>query len=87
MTPDTLLLAAMALVGLTGILAFIRLQKGPQLPDRVIALELVSVCMICLIGIWTIYTDEGWYLDAALVLAILAFVSTVALARYMEKDT
>jgi len=67
------------------ILAFIRVVRGPSLPDRVIALDLISTVAVGLIAIYSISTGQLVYLPAAIMLALIAFLGTVALALYIEK--
>jgi multicomponent Na+:H+ antiporter subunit F len=66
-------------------LAFVRLVKGPSLPDRVVALDLITLVAIGMIGVFIVVNDEPVYLDAAIALAIISFVGTVAFARYLER--
>jgi len=67
------------------ILAFIRLLRGPSLPDRVVALDLITTLGIGVIGVYAIATDQAVLLDVAMVLALTAFLGAVAFAYYMEK--
>lgn len=67
------------------VLALVRLLRGPSTPDRVVALELVSTLSVGVIAVYTIDTNETQLLGAATVLALLAFLGTVAFARYLEK--
>jgi len=66
-------------------LSFLRLIKGPSLPDRVVALDLITLEIIGLVGVFMVSTDDPAYLDTAIALAIVAFVGTVAFARYLEQ--
>ena len=66
-------------------LAFIRLVRGPSLPDRVVALDLISIIIIGIIGVFVVVTNQPVFLDAAIILALLGFVGTVAFARYLER--
>jgi multicomponent Na+:H+ antiporter subunit F len=66
-------------------LAFIRLVRGPSLPDRVVALDLITVQLAAMLAVDTIATGQPVFLDAAIVLALIAFFSTVAFARYLER--
>jgi multicomponent Na+:H+ antiporter subunit F len=66
-------------------LTFVRLVKGPSLPDRVIALDLMSVIGIGLIATYAIATGQPILLDVAIILALLSFLGTVAFARYVER--
>ncbi|MCV2875236.1 cation:proton antiporter [Rhodobacteraceae bacterium XHP0102] len=69
------------------IFSFIRLVVGPTLPDRVVALDLMTVLIIVFCGIFAILEDKPAFLDVALVLALVGFLATVALARYVERYT
>ena len=66
-------------------LSFIRLVRGPSLPDRVVALELCGTVVVGMIAVQAILTDQHVLLDVAIGLALVAFLGTVAFARYVEK--
>jgi multicomponent Na+:H+ antiporter subunit F len=66
-------------------LAFVRLARGPSLPDRVVALDLISVITVGFIAAYAIDTGQRVFFDAALVVALIAFLGTVAFARYIER--
>ena len=69
-------------VGLT----FIRLLTGPTLPDRVIAIDLIGVLLVCLLVLMAGVTAQQAFLDVAMVVALISFVGTVAYARYIERE-
>ncbi|NJK87945.1 MAG: cation:proton antiporter [Myxococcales bacterium] len=60
--------------------------RRPHLADRVIALDLVAYITVCIIGTGAMLTGDGPLLDVALVLSLLAFLGTVAFARFIEGD-
>ena len=66
-------------------LAFYRLVRGPSLPDRVVALDLITVQIAGMLALDTIVTNDSVFLDAAIVLALISFLATVAFARYLER--
>jgi len=66
-------------------LALIRLIKGPTLPDRVVALDLIAITAVGLIGVYAVTTRQPIYIDEAMVLALIAFLGTLAFAHYIEK--
>ena len=66
-------------------LAFIRLCKGPSLADRVIALDLIAFITIGFIGVFTIYSNATAFMDIAITLALVAFLSTIAFARFIMR--
>lgn len=78
-----ILVLAMLTVAL--FLAFFRLVRGPSLPDRVVALDLISLLAVGIIAVYTIAMNQTIFLDAVTVLALVIFLGTVAFARYLEK--
>jgi len=76
----TLLMAAL-------FLAFIRLFKGPTLPDRIVALDLIATLIMGFIATYAIGTDKPVYLDVSIAIALTSFIGTVAFARYLERRT
>ncbi|MGY6549674.1 MAG: monovalent cation/H+ antiporter complex subunit F [Roseinatronobacter sp.] len=65
--------------------AFIRVAIGPSLADRVVALDMMTVTIISFCGVYAVFMDEPSLLDVAIVLALVGFLATVALARYAER--
>lgn len=76
---------ALAIMMVGAGLAFIRLVRGPALPDRVVAFDLLSIQVLGIICGTAIITGRPSLLDAAIILALLAFLATVAFARYVER--
>lgn len=74
-----------AMLSVALVLAFIRLVRGPSLPDRVVALDLIGTMVVAIICTYAIATDQRVLLDVAIVLALIAFISTVAFAQYVER--
>lgn len=87
MTPaDALSLStsiALTLLGLALLLSMVRIIIGPTLADRVLALDLMTVVAMGFVGAIAIRTGLMLYLDIAIALALLGFLATVALARYV----
>lgn len=77
--------AVLILLSLALVLAFIRLARGPSLPDRVVALDLITATAVGMIAVYSIYARQPVFLDAATVLALVSFLGTVAFARYVER--
>ena len=67
-------------------LALWRLVRGPSLPDRVVALDMMSIAIVAFCGLAAVKTGVTAYLDVALVMALVAFLATVALARFAERQ-
>jgi len=66
-------------------MAFYRLWRGPSLPDRVVALDLLTTLGIGVIAFVAIFTDKPAFLDVSTVMALTAFLGTVAFAYYVEQ--
>jgi multicomponent K+:H+ antiporter subunit F len=62
-----------------------RLARGPSLPDRILALDTLYVNTIALLVLLGIGFDTQLFFEAALVVALLGFISTVALAKYIAR--
>jgi multicomponent Na+:H+ antiporter subunit F len=77
--------AALVMVMLAVILAMFRLVKGPSLPDRVVALDTMTVLIVAFCGLFAIDTGVAAFLDVAVVLALVGFLATAALARFVER--
>lgn len=73
------------LLSISLLLAFIRLAKGPSLPDRVVALELVTAIVTAIVGTHAIDTGVASFLDLAIVLALTAFLAAIGFARFLER--
>ncbi|WP_232522312.1 monovalent cation/H+ antiporter complex subunit F [Marinimicrobium alkaliphilum] len=67
------------------LLAFWRLSKGPSLPDRVVALELIATLVASIVGVHAIDTGVSSFLDIAIVLALTAFLAAIGFARFLER--
>ena len=67
------------------IFSFVRLLQGPNLPSRVIALDMMSVLGIGIIVVYSVVTDQPVFVDVAGVLALVSFLGTVAFAAYVER--
>ena len=62
-----------------------RLLRGPGLPDRILALDTLYMNTIALLVLFGIQFDTQLLFEAALVVALLGFVGTVALAKYVTR--
>jgi multicomponent Na+:H+ antiporter subunit F len=76
-------LAALFLVG-AFVMAAVRLIIGPTLPDRVVALDLLTMLVVAFLTLFALATGVGAYLDAALALALVGFLATIAFARFVD---
>jgi multicomponent Na+:H+ antiporter subunit F len=74
------------LLGLAMLLSFVRLCVGPTLQDRIVALDLIAVLTVGMILTNTAGTGQRALLDAAILIALVGFLGTVAYAWYVEKE-
>jgi len=74
----------LVLLGAACILAMLRLWIGPHAPDRIVAIDTLSVIATGVIVVLALFFDSALYLDVALLYGALAFVGVVALARAIE---
>lgn len=75
----------MALVLLSVLFAFARIARGPSFSDRVVALDMMSVSIVAFCGLFAIRTGISAFLDVGIVMALIGFLATVALARFAER--
>jgi multicomponent Na+:H+ antiporter subunit F len=83
---DLVFTLTLTVLAVAAVLTFVRLVRGPTLPDRVIAIDLIGVLIVCLLVVVAESTAQQAFLDVAMVLALISFVGTVAYARYIERE-
>ncbi|MDN3988722.1 K+/H+ antiporter subunit F [Zwartia vadi] len=76
---------ALVAIGLSMALTLYRLIKGPDAPDRILALDTLYVNAVALLIVLGIYDGSSIYFEAALLIALIGFVATVALARFIAR--
>ena len=80
------LVVVLPLLAVALLLVFVRLVRGPDLPDRVVALDLMTVLLMGMIAVYGIGANQPVFLDVAIVLALVSFVATIAFAAYLERS-
>lgn len=73
------------MLSLALLLAFIRLTRGPSLPDRVVALELIASIVVGFVGVHAIDIGISSLLDVAIVIALTAFLAAIGFARFLQR--
>jgi multicomponent Na+:H+ antiporter subunit F len=76
---------AFVLIFLGMVFGIIRLVIGPEIVDRVVAIDLLTIIAIAVIALLAHIADRFIYLDVALVYGLLSFLGVLAVARYLEK--
>ncbi len=74
---------ALALVAAAIAMSFWRLLRGPSVPDRVLALDTLYVNTIALLVLFGIHLGSALFFEAALLIALMGFIGTVALSKYL----
>ena len=82
MFPKIVIILLLAATVLTGI----RVIIGPSVWDRLLGLYLVSTKIIILIVLFAFISSQSFYLDVGLAFALLGFVGTTSLAKFLQKD-
>ncbi len=80
---DIAIPVAFALMALALLLNLWRVLRGPDLPDRILALDTLYVNSIALLVLFGIHLGTAIYFEAVLLIAMMGFVGTVAIAKYL----
>jgi multicomponent Na+:H+ antiporter subunit F len=75
----------MFVLALAAAIVFVRLVRGPSLPDRVVATDLLGTLTVGLLVVGAAASGQRAFLDAAVIIALIAFVSNIAYARFIER--
>lgn len=82
--PEWVLTASQYMLAAAIVLSTIRVIKGPTLLDRIIALDLIAALTMAQCVVLTLVSGFIPYLDIAIAIALISFIATVALVRYLE---
>ncbi len=73
----------LAMLALAVVLNLLRLIEGPDMPDRVLALDTLSINALALIVLLGIWLRSGTFFEVALLIAVMGFVTTVAVGKHL----
>jgi multicomponent Na+:H+ antiporter subunit F len=73
------------IAALVTLLSAYRVVEGPSTPDRVVALDTIGTNVVAIAVLYAMWTGVGLFVDVALVLAIIGFISTIAVARFVTE--
>lgn len=82
---ETSITIALAIISLAMVLGLWRLWRGPSLPDRVMALDKLYINAAALLILLGISFDSDLYFEVALLIAIIGFISTAAVCKYLMR--
>ena len=77
-------LATQVMLGIALLLALVPLLRGPNLPERILGLEMTALLIIALICTEAVVTGIPAFLDIAVVMALMNFLVAVGFARHIE---
>lgn len=80
-----MLVTSMVLFAIAIAIAMFSIIRGPSLPDRVISLDFIGVNLISVIAVVSVLFNTKAFLEVILILGILAFISTIALSKFIER--
>ncbi|WP_445939937.1 K+/H+ antiporter subunit F [Pseudomonas sp.] len=73
----------LVIIGMALILTTARLIIGPDLPDRILALDTLYINAIVMLVLFGVWLGSNLYFEAALLIAVMGFIGTVAVAKYL----
>lgn len=82
---EVVILICLGLISLAMLCTLIRVFRGPDLPDRVLALDTLYINSIALIMLLGVYLNSDLFFEAALLIAVMGFVSTVAVSKHLMR--
>jgi multicomponent Na+:H+ antiporter subunit F len=84
-TTDILYYVVLPMLTFSLLLVFVRFVKGPNISDRIVALDLMITIGIGIMTIYAIVTHQSSFLDISMIFALIAFLGTIAFSYYIEK--
>jgi multicomponent Na+:H+ antiporter subunit F len=78
---------AFGLLVLSSMLCLYRIGKGPSAPDRTVAIDILGTLIVGFCCIMAVWTGLEYYMNIAIAWALISFVGTLALAKYLEGRT
>ncbi|MFO7570875.1 MAG: K+/H+ antiporter subunit F [Smithellaceae bacterium] len=78
-----IVLICLGLMSVAAILNVMRLIKGPDMPDRILALDTLYINAIAIIILMGLYLTSALFFEAALLIAVMGFIGTVAVAKHL----
>jgi len=80
---DNVIMLVFAMISVALLLNLYRLLRGPSIPDRILALDTMYINSIALIILYGLLMESPLYFEAALLIAMLGFVRTVAVCKFL----
>lgn len=61
-----------------------RIGRGPTVPDRTVAIDILGIVVVGFCALMAVITGRDFYMNIAITWALLSFIGTIALAKYLE---
>jgi multicomponent Na+:H+ antiporter subunit F len=77
--------AALVAAAVLTLLVSYRVIQGPTVPDRVVGLDTIGTNVVAIAALWAMLSTQSFFVTVSLVLAIIGFISTITVARYVTE--
>jgi multicomponent Na+:H+ antiporter subunit F len=78
---------AFGVLTLSSLLCLYRIGRGPTAPDRTVAIDILGTLVVGFCCVMAVWTKQEYYMNIAIAWALISFVGTLALAKYLEGRT
>lgn len=78
--------ALIMLLSASLVICFIRLARGPDVPNRTVAFDVIAIHAVAIIALFAIHHRASTLLDITIITGVLGFLGTVMVARYLEQS-
>lgn len=75
---------AMLVLVVSSFMCLFRIAKGPSAPDRTVAMDILGTLLVGFCCVFAVLFNRDWFMNIALVWALMSFIGTIALAKYLE---
>ena len=79
------LLLIFGMLLLAFVLAFIRMLKGPDMSDRIVAMDLIASVTMAFILCYSVLVNKAIYFDIVIVISLISFIGTVSVSTYLKQ--
>jgi len=84
---DVLIIGIIAVLAIAAVLCLYRIFRGPTIADRMVGVDIMGILFVGITALTGIIYKLSYLLDVAIVLALISFVASIALAKYLERRT
>lgn len=81
---EFVLIFTLSIIGLSMLIVLYRIIKGPSIADRVVGLDLLMASTLAFLAVFAMLSESAVFLDAGIVLSLIAFIGTIAFAYYLQ---